>query len=306
MSDDDNACRGRSLESARAGEAPARGNTPPGQRKRSRPAAEPGLKPALAELQSLFQRAILDGDEGVLSVIADSSRVDREVLFGVYRHAYRARLFEILRSDFDHLARVAGDPLFAELAFGYIESHPSRTQNARWYADRFPDYVARQPSHDARPELADIARLMHALNDAFDAADGTRLTLQDLARVPPAMWGGLTFSPHPSVRRLDLATNAIDLWRWARDGTPGEDRPGVVIASEPVLVAVYRPELTPRVRTLSYEEAMMFDELCKGVSFSGLCEMVSVYGGEADAPLRAATHLKVWIEQGMLSGPETD
>ena len=67
---------------------------------------------------------------------------------------------------------------------------------------------------------------------------------------------------------------------------------------------IYRPDLTPRYRRLSYEEAMLLDEVFEGTAFSGLCEMASTYGGEDGAALRAAAHLKVWIEDGMLEGPE--
>ncbi len=50
----------------------------------------------------------------------------------------------------------------------------------------------------------------------------------------------------------------------------------------------------------------MLDEMTKGTTFAGLCEMVGTYGGEDGAALRAASHLKLWIEEGMLSGPEAN
>ncbi len=124
--------------------------------------------------------------------------------------------------------------------------------------------------------------------------------------MPPGLWGGLVFTPHPALRRIDLVTNATALWRWVRDGSDPTARPETTRLSEPERLAVYRPELTPRFRALPYEEAMMLDEMAKGVAFAGLCEMVGTYGGEDGAALRAATHLKLWIEEGMLSGPDAD
>ncbi len=253
----------------------------------------------------MFQQAVVDGDETILDLIADSSRTDRETLLGVYRHAYRARLVEILRNDYAELSAIAGDAVFETLAQGYITAHPSRTANARWFGARFPEHVAEHPAAAALPELADIARFTRALNDAFDAADASRLTLADLAVVAPEAWGGLVFAPHPSVRRLDLSTNAIALWRWASDGADAGTHPEAVRLSKPDRIAVYRPELTPRYRRLGDEEAMMLDEMIKGTTFAGLCEMVGTYGGEDGAALRAASHLKLWIEEGMLSGPQT-
>jgi hypothetical protein len=55
---------------------------------------------------------------------------------------------------------------------------------------------------------------------------------------------------------------------------------------------------------MSYEEAMMWDEMAKGLDFAGLCEMVATYAGEEDAALRAGRHLRTWIEAGMLAGPQ--
>lgn len=260
--------------------------------------------PSLAELQSLFQQAVVDGDDAVLPLIADSSRTDRTTLLGVYRHAYRARLVEILRNDYAELVRIAGDGTFDVLAHGYVVAHPSRTSNARWYGHAFPEYIASRPDHIAHPELADVAGFTRALNDAFDAADGSRLTLAQLAAVPPTLWGDLVFAPHPSLRRVDLATNGLDLWTWVQDDDGDATRPEVRRLAEPVRLAVYRPELTPRYRKLAYEEAMMLDEMAKGVAFAGLCEMVSTYGEEDGAALRAASHLRTWIEEGMLSGLE--
>ncbi len=300
---EESACRGRSMEAAR----PRIETGPSKLASRPKPQHRPealASAPSLAELQQMFQRAVVDGDDAVLDLIADNSRTDRETLFGVYRHAYRARLVEVLRNDYAELATVIDLEDFQDLALGYVEAHPSRTQNARWFGAAFPEFLAAHPSHPAHPERADIALLIRALNDAFDAADGTRLTLADLAAVPPGLWGGLVFTPHPAVRRINLATNATALWRWVRDGGEATARPAATRLAEPERLAVYRPELTPRFRALSYEEAMMFDEMAKGIAFAGLCELVGTYGGEDGAALRAASHLKVWIEEGMLSGPE--
>ena len=51
---------------------------------------------SLKELQDSFQRGILAGDDAILDEVNDSDKEQRKVLFGVYRHAYVARLAEIL------------------------------------------------------------------------------------------------------------------------------------------------------------------------------------------------------------------
>jgi hypothetical protein len=297
---EDSACRSRAGEAAKR-QDPRQAGRP--LRPVKRAAARPNrhAPPSLAELQALFQRAVIEADDSILDLIADSSMETRDVLFGVYRHAYVARLVEVLRNDYERLSVVAGEAAFERLARDFIAVHPSHTPNARWFGQAFPEFLARHAS--APTAWAELASLERALNDAFDAADGTRLTLADLALVPPAMWGGLIFTPHPALSRLDVTTNALELWRAAREDD-GAALPVPAQLGEPARIAVYRPELTPRFRQLSYEEAMMLDEMVNGVAFAGLCEMVGTYGGTEDAALRAATHLKVWIEEGMLSGPQ--
>jgi len=51
---------------------------------------------SLKDLQESFQRGILAGDDTILAEIKDSAKEERKALFGVYRHAYVARLAEVL------------------------------------------------------------------------------------------------------------------------------------------------------------------------------------------------------------------
>ena len=58
----------------------------------------------------------------------------------------------------------------------------------------------------------------------------------------------------------------------------------------------------PKLRVLSAEEAMMWDEAAKGVTFGVLCEMLATFDNPDEAPMRAAQYLKGWIEFGLLQG----
>ena len=58
---------------------------------------------SLKDLQESFQRGILAGDDTILAEIKDSAKEERKVLFGVYRHAYVARLAEVLADDYEQL-----------------------------------------------------------------------------------------------------------------------------------------------------------------------------------------------------------
>jgi hypothetical protein len=123
------------------------------------------------------------------------------------------------------------------------------------------------------------------------------LGLGDLARHPPERWGDLSFSPQPSAARLDLSTNAFAIWRALKDE---EDASAALMLAERERLVVWRNGVTPTVRALLPEEAMMWDEASKGVRFAILCELAATYADADGAALRAAQYLQGWIAAEML------
>jgi hypothetical protein len=260
--------------------------------------AEPARALTLAELQDRFQEAVVAGDDALLALIPDNSRTTRDVLLGVYRHAYVARLVEVAGSDYPRLKAYMGDAEFDEMLRGYVAVCPSRHPNVRWFARRLPEYLSSASPYADQPVLRDLAMIERALNDAFDAVDAPVLGLKDLARHSPERWGDLTFSPQPSAARLDLSTNAFAIWRALKDE---EDAPSALTLPERERLVVWRNDVTPTVRALLPEEAMMWDEACKGVRFAILCELAATYADADGAALRAAQYMQGWIAEGMLS-----
>lgn len=254
---------------------------------------------SLKDLQSRFQAGILAGDGTILGEINDSAREDRTVLFGVYRNAYVARLVELLGNDYEQLYAYLGDDAFARLATRYVAANPSDQRNARWYGRHLPRFAAETAPFADHPEIAELAALEKALDDAFDGPDATPLGIADLAAIPPEDWPRLIFSSHPTAIRLTFTTNADDIWSALKNEMAP---PAPIRLPEPQALIVWRQDYMARFRAMSAEEAMMWDEAARGVRFGVLCEMVATFAGEADAELRAATYLKTWIDSGMLAG----
>jgi hypothetical protein len=252
----------------------------------------------LARQQAEFQRGILAGDDGVLTGLLDGAREKREALFGVYRYAYGARLVEALRNDHGLLHAYLGDEMFEEMASAYVQAHPSRYPNLRWFPQHLPRFLRAQSPYSEHPALGDLAVLENALNDAFDGRDGNVVTLADVAAFSPETWQDLTFMPHPTVARLNLATNAAAIWRALKaDETP----PEAVLLDEPTRLIVWRHETTPKFRELSPEEAMMWDEAANGISFGVLCTMLATHHDPDDAAARGASYLHGWVTGGLIS-----
>ena len=252
----------------------------------------------LKELQSVFQDAILNGDEKVLSLILDNSRTSRSTLFGVYQNAYASRLAEILAADYEALHTYLGDDDFDELARAYIALHPSRSQNARWFGSHMPAYLRGDPNFAEHAEVADLAELEKVLADAFDAADAMPVSVTDLAGFAPEDWGRLIFKPHPSAAVLKAQTDVFSLWKALQDSTP---LPDMTAPAAPRQLIIWRQGATPMVREIGDEEAMMWTEAAHGVRFDALCEMVAVFDNPDEAAMRAASYLQGWLTTGMLA-----
>lgn len=255
----------------------------------------------LKQLQERFQAGILAGDEAILDDVKDSAREQRSVLFGVYRNAYVARLAEILGNDYTQLHTYLGDEGFAKLARAYIAAYPSDRRNARWFGRHLPAFAKEAAPFATHPEIAELAALEKALDDAFDGPDATPLAIGDLAAISPENWPRLKFQPHPTAIRLTFTTNAAEIWSALKDGT---SPPSPARWPEPQALIVWRQDDMARFRPLAAEEAIMWDEAVHGVRFGVLCEMLATFASEADAALRAATYLKTWIDSGMLTGCE--
>ena len=130
-----------------------------------------------------------------------------------------------------------------------------------------------------------------------DAADEPVMALADLGAVAPEAWPELKFTPHPSVTRKDFTTNVQAVWQAINDET---DPPQLEELDEPDRVIFFRQDMRTMYRSMDYEEAMLWDEMAKGLDFSGLCELSATYATEEEASMRVAGYLKGWIESSML------
>jgi hypothetical protein len=253
----------------------------------------------LAELQDRFMSAILRGSDEILKFIPANSRTGSETLLSVYRNAYLLRLIGVVASDHEYLKAYLGDERFNSMAQAYVRAHPSHSPNARWFAQCLPDFLMSVSPYNARRELAEIAAIERALNLAFDARDEAVIDLDLLRTFPPEQWGELVFRPQGSAQRLDLRTNAYDIWSALKMRSPS---PQAEYLQEPQSFLVWREDVIPKIRAIGREEAMMWDEAVKGVPFSALCELLAVFGNSEEAALRAAQYLQSWLSGGLLSG----
>ena len=267
----------------------------------------------LAELQSLFQSAVLTGDAedgAILDVIAPPRDADRAAMMGVYVNAYRLRLAEFLDEDYPALRVLLGDDDFEALVEAYIDANPSRLRNARWYTARLPEFMQESENWSANALAIGLALFERALTDAYDAADAPALSIETLAEFSPQDWPRLGFTFHPSLRLIEVAAGVLDAYAAAtadeqdeedeEDEGALEDRPPD--ASESETIAIWRADLDPAYRQLDPDEYLALNEALAGQSFGDICQLVAFQNEAQSATERLARFLVTWFSEGLVIG----
>ena len=166
----------------------------------------------LAELQRDMQRAVMGKSTAVDGLLTKPPVGSASQRLDVYRNGYGLRLTEFMSHDFEKLRTYLGNVRFNEMAARYIAAHPSDQPNARWFSRHLPEFLKHSPHYRRQPEIAELATLERAINDAFDGPDDRVITMADLAAIAPEDFPGASFHIASTVRRFAVTTNVISLW----------------------------------------------------------------------------------------------
>lgn len=257
----------------------------------------------LAELQRSFQQCLLKPSQPPApSWVRAGGRAAPERQLAVYIHAYPARLKEALVDDYPAVLMAIGDDAFEQLAQAYLDTHPSRYFSLRDFGGRLADFIAGHDDYRERPWLAELACFEWALGQSFDAADTMPADISDMAAIAPQDWPALHFDIHPSVQRLDFVWNTPGMWAAMTRDAP---TPITATAGDAAPWLLWRQQLNSHYRSLAADEQAALDCLCAGGSFEAICEQLTAFFDDEAVPLRAATLLKDWLAQGLISDIRT-
>ena len=249
----------------------------------------------LIDLQRQMQASVLRsstdgpiGDSIISTPAADASR-----RLGVYVHAYRARLLEVLGNDFPGLRALAGTDTFEQLGLAYIEATPSSHANIRWYGGALADFLQANVPWAEQPVLAVMAALEWDMGLAFDAAVQEVVDAADVAALAPADWPAMGLHLHGSLRRQSLRWNVTAIRR-AVDHD--EILPPLVEWIPPQSWVVWRKDMTVRYRHLDDDEAAAMEAITQGASFAQVCELLCRFHPVDAVASRAATFFRGWVD----------
>lgn len=257
---------------------------------------------SLARLQAEFQAHVLGEPSAIAEAVVDTPRAPAATRLGIYAHAYRRRLVEVLEGDYDTVHAMIGDGQFEALCLDYIRAHPSDHPNLRWFGRHLPEFLGATEPYRQAPVVAEMAGFERALQTAFDARDMPALAMDTVAAIPPQDWAGMRPGLRPGVTRLDLAWNVVEIWK-ALDG--GADPPQPQVSEFPAPWLVWRAELTPRFRSLTVDEAWALDAILAGETFGAVCEGLCEWMDAQFAGPRAAELLRGWVAEGLIGRMDT-
>ena len=251
----------------------------------------------LAGLQRAFQRHVYRPAHAMEQDVLSTLRASAARRLSIYANAYRSRLVEALGNDYPAMRELLGEDDFDKLMLEFISAHPSRVANLRWYGGELARFLARAPRWRRKPLFAELAAFEWALGLAFDATDLPLLDAEGVARIPAADWPDMRFRLHPSVRRLDLRSNAPQLWQRLR----GRGKKSQAKRQRgPAAWLVWRKGHTPFYRVLAKDEAWALRAIERGWNFGALCAGLRRFVGDERAAQRGAQLLRNWLGEGLL------
>ncbi len=204
--------------------------------------------------------------------------------------------------DYPAVSAALDKDRFDQLVEDYIQQYPSTYFSLRDFGKRFPTHL--KDSHqgsigeDAEGWLHELALFELRLAQAFDAADCTPVTEQDVTQFSADLWPSLRFEFVPSLRLLDLDWNTPSSWKALTSGQPATIE---AVRGETTRWLIWRQHLVTRFRSLEQDEQVMMDGLIQGGTFNEVCMLLTALMDEETVPMRAAGLLKGWVSQGLIA-----
>ena len=257
----------------------------------------------LRTIENTFQDYLLHAKQDILQHVIGTNKVPVEVRLEIYGHAYRSRLHEALMTSYSVLHSYLGDEQFETLCFAYIDSHPSTFRSVRWFGDQLAAFLRNNQPYNEFPYLAELAEFEWTMALVFDASDAHVMQLEEMQNIPPEAWMNMRLHVHPSVHRLSLSWNVVQIWQAITD-EQAVDEP--LLNNSNISWILWRNDLMTHFSSLSDDEAWAINAITNNATFGELCEGLCQWVDEQNAGMHAASLLKGWITSGLITAATID
>ncbi len=252
--------------------------------------------------------------------IAPNSQLSAFERLEIYNRQYWFRVLGALAEDFPALRTVVGARAFERLSVQYLSAHPSRSFSLRNLGSKLPAWLAKHPQWAGRRQhlAVDVAHIEWACIEAFDRAERTALTLDQIASL--AAGSRLALQPHLQLVALDYPADDLVLSLHARErretseASKEHENSSAAPATLSKLrrrhtwLAVHRVDFSLYYRRLEREEFQTLAALREGstllealdAGFEGTCVP------EPQRPQRVREWFANWAELGWVCPPDLD
>jgi hypothetical protein len=252
--------------------------------------------------------------------IAPNSRLNPFERLEIYNQQYWLRVLGALAEDFPALRAVVGHRAFEALSIAYLTAHPSRSFTLRNLGSKLVEWLANNPAFTGRHyRLAlDVARIEWAYVEAFDSAEWTPLTLDQVTTLDAN--SRLALQPHLQLLALDYAADEIVLDLHDREKR-GRSEAGVLrdeapqppvklpkLRRRPTWIAAHRVDLTVYYRRLEAAEFHTLAAIRDGMPLAEALEsgLQPRFGSRAPKPQKVQEWFANWAELGWICAPPLD
>jgi hypothetical protein len=254
------------------------------------------------------------------SFIAPNSRLSAFERLEIYNRQYWFRVLGGLAEDFPALLAVLGRDKFEALSIAYLAVHPSRSFTLRNLGSKLIDWLADKPQLTGRRHALaiDVARVEWAFIEAFDGAERTPLTLDQIATLDSD--SRLALQPHIQLVELNYQTDELVLALHDREKRQaseagikhdlGNDAPVLIprLRRRPTWVAAHRVDLAVYYRRLAHEEFLTLKAIRGGQALAMAIE--AGFTGSRMAwearPQMVREWFSTWAELGWICAPDIE
>lgn len=214
----------------------------------------------------------------------------------IYQNNYRAQLSACLEAIFEQTRKWMGHDAFLAAAAVHIERVPPSSWTLDAYGAGFPQTLGRL--HPEDPEIAELAWIDLALDQAFVAIDAEPLSPAALADVD---WDKAVLRLSPSLFLANQTTNAAAIWSALAAHAPPPPPP-VEAAAALGGLRVWRSRQGPRVRAIEADEARALQQARAGARFATICDDAVDRLGADEGVRRAGGWLESWLRDDLIVG----
>ena len=252
--------------------------------------------------------------------IAPNSRLTPFERLEIYNKQYWFRVLSALAEDFPALRAVVGARKFDEISIAYLSDHPSRSFSLRNLGSKLVEWLQAHPQLMGRRQAlaVDVARIEWAFVEAFDNAENTPLTLEQIATLDGD--SRLAVQPHVRLMALNYAADEVVLAlhngekRQAGEAgvkhEGGEDEPVRLprLRRRAVWVAAHRVDFSVYYRRMEREEFLTLEAIRAGDSLGAALDAAFSHSRlpESRRAGRVRAWFSTWAELRWICAPDLE